>query len=236
VIRTLLMFGFWAIAGIPAALVGFSWTLLTRRVGLLYWLGTRGAGMGVRLAGVRVDVVGLDRLDPTKTYVFLSNHASNLDPPILLPLIPRRTSVLVKKELFLIPILGRAMRMGELVPVDRSNRDAAINSLRIAADVLRSGTNMTIFVEGTRSPDGRLLPFKKGPFYLAADAGVSLVPVTVAGTHALMPKGRLGITGGRVTVTFHPPINPSEFADRASLMEAVRRQIASALPEELRNP
>jgi 1-acyl-sn-glycerol-3-phosphate acyltransferase len=230
VIRTLLMLGFWALALPAAALIGFPWTLLTGDVRLLYWLGTRGAWMGVRLAGVRVEINGLERLDPAKTYIFLSNHSSNLDPPILMPLLPRRTSVLVKKELFRIPILGRAMRMGSLVPVDRSRRDAAVHSLRAAADVLRSGISMTIFVEGTRSFDGRLLRFKKGPFYLAMDSGVEVVPVTIAGTHELMPKGRFSIRSGTVRVTFHPPIDPRTCPDRQSLMETVRAQIASALP------
>ncbi len=145
-IRTFAMLGFWALVVPFAALVGFPWTLLTGEIDLLYWLGTRIAWAGVRLAGVKVKVVGLDRLDPQRTYIFMSNHASNLDPPILVPLIPRRTSVLVKRELFRIPILGRAMRLGSLVPVDRSNRDNAIASLRAAANVLAQGVNMTIFV------------------------------------------------------------------------------------------
>ncbi len=233
-IHAFLMLAFWAVVMPPAALIGFPWTLLTGRVELLYWLGTRGAWAGIRLAGVKVNVVGRDQLDPSRTYLFLSNHASNLDPPILIPLIPRRTSVLVKKELFRIPILGRAMRLASLVPVERSNRDAAIASLRAAADVIRSGVNMTVFIEGTRSPDGRLLPFKKGPFYLALENGVEIVPVTIAGTHAMMPKGRLRIRPGTACVTFHPPLRPQEFAGREALMEAVRRQIASALPAELR--
>ena len=91
-----------------------------------------GAWSGVRLTGVRVKTVGLDQLDPARTYIFMSNHASNLDPPITIPLIPKRTSVMVKKELFKFPILGRAMRMGSLVPVDRGNRDAGIESVKAA--------------------------------------------------------------------------------------------------------
>ena len=233
-IHTLLMLGFWVIAAPPAALIGFPWTFLTGKIDLLYWLGTRGAWTGVRLAGVKVQVTGLDQVDPARTYIFLSNHASNLDPPILIRLIPRRTSVLVKKELFRIPILGRAMRMGSLVPVERSNRDAAMASLRAAAEVIRSGVNMTVFIEGTRSPDGRLLPFKKGPFYLALENSVPVVPVTIAGTHAMMPKGRLRIRPGTAVVTFHSPLQPQAFASRDALMEAVRQQIASALPPELR--
>src|SRR5581483_4614846 len=234
VIRTFAMLGFWALVVPFAALVGFPWTLLTGEIDLLYWLGTRIAWAGVRLAGVKVKVVGLDRLDPQRTYIFMSNHASLLDPPILVPLIPRRTSVLVKKELFRIPILAQAMRMGSLVPVDRTNRESAIASLRAAQQVLNAGINMTIFIEGTRSHDGRLLPFKKGPFYLAEESGVPIVPVTISGSHELMPKDRWQIIPGIVTVHFHPRIEPCAYPDRDALMQAVREQIASGLPRELR--
>ncbi|HKU22067.1 MAG TPA: lysophospholipid acyltransferase family protein [Terriglobales bacterium] len=231
-IRTLLMLTFWLLLVPLAALIGFPWTFLTGKVDVLYWLGTRIAFAGVRLAGVKVKVVGLDRLDPGAPYIFMSNHVSNLDPPILVPTIPRRTSVLVKKELFRVPILGRAMRLASLVPVDRSNRDAAIASLRAAAEVLARGIPMTIFVEGTRSFDGRLLPFKKGPFYLAMESGAPVVPVTIVGTHHILPKRRFSIRRGEATVVFHSPLNPKQFSDRDALLAAVHDSIASALPAE----
>jgi 1-acyl-sn-glycerol-3-phosphate acyltransferase len=232
VIRTLLMLAFWLLLVPFAALVGFPWTFLTGKVDVLYWLGTRIAFAGVRVAGIKVKVVGLDRLDPGATYIFMSNHVSNLDPPILVPLIPHRTSVLVKKELFRVPILGRAMRLASLVPVDRSNRDAAIASLRAAAEVLARGIPMTIFVEGTRSFDGRLLPFKKGPFYLATESGVPVVPVTLVGTHQILPKRRFSIRKGEATVVFHSPLNPKQFSDRDVLLAKVRDAIESALPAQ----
>ncbi len=228
------MLAFWVLLVPFAALIGFPWTFLTGKVDVLYWLGSRIAFAGVRVAGVKTNVVGLDRFDPAATYIFMSNHVSNLDPPILVPLIPRRTSVLVKKELFRVPILGRAMRLASLVPVDRSNRDAAIASLRAAAEVLAKGIPMTIFVEGTRSFDGRLLPFKKGPFYLAMESGVPVVPVTLVGTHYLLPKRRFGIRKGEATVVFHSPLDPKQFADRDALLSAVHDSIESALPAEYR--
>jgi 1-acyl-sn-glycerol-3-phosphate acyltransferase len=144
--------------------------------------------------------------------------------------------VLVKKELFRVPILGRAMRMASLVPVDRSNRDAAIASLRAAADVLAAGIPMTIYVEGTRSLDGRLLPFKKGPFYLAMESGVPVVPVTIVGTHYILPKRRFSIRQGEVTVVFHAPLDAKRFSDRDALLSAVHDSIESALPPEYRSP
>ena len=217
-----------------AALIAFPWTLLTGKVDFLYACGMFGARAAVRLAGIRVLREGLERLDPKGTYIYMCNHVSNIDPPVVVPALPRRTSVLVKKELFKVPILGRAMRMASLVPVDRSNRDAGIQSLRAAADVMRAGINLTVFPEGTRSFDGRLLPFKKGPFYLAIESGIPVVPMTILNSYELMPKGKNYALPGTVTVVFHPPLDPKEFEDKDQLLEAVRNVIASALPDERR--
>lgn len=233
-IRTVIMFGFWTLYGLFVALAGFPWTFITGKVDFLYRICMWGAAEGVRLTGVQVEVVGREKLDPQRSYIFMSNHASTIDPPVLVPRIPRRTSVLVKKELFRVPLLAQAMRLGSLVPVDRSNREAAISSLRAASQVLASGINMTIFIEGTRSYDGRLLPFKKGPFYLAEESHVPIVPVTISGSQRVMPKNSIKISSGVITVTFHPPMDAAEFRDRDALMLAVRDKIASALPEELR--
>ncbi len=233
-IRTLIMLTFWAVAAPFAALIGFSWTFITGDVLLLYRMFCWGAITGVRLSGVRVETVGLDKLDRSRAYIFMSNHVSNLDPPIQIPLIPRRTSVMVKKELFKTPILGPAMRLALLVPVDRGNRDAGIDAVRDAKAVVKQGINMTIYVEGKRSFDGKMLPFKKGPFYLAMECGVPVVPVTIVGTHYCMPKARFAIKPGLVKVIFHAPIAPADFGDRDALMEKVRATIESALPEEYR--
>jgi len=193
-----------------------------------------GAWAGVWITGVRVETVGLDKFDQSRSYIFMTNHVSNLDPPIQIPLIPRRSSVMVKKELFKVPILGRAMRMGSLVPVDRGNRDAGIEAVNAAKAVIGQGLNMTIYVEGKRSFDGKLLAFKKGPFYLAMECGVPVIPMTIVGTHYCMPKARFAIKPGKVKVIFHAPIEPKDFGDRDRLMEKVRATIEGALPEEYR--
>jgi 1-acyl-sn-glycerol-3-phosphate acyltransferase len=232
VIRTTLMLAFWAVALPIAALLCFPWTFLTGDIRLLYRVAMWSAWTGVRIAGIRVRTVGLERLDPQRNYVFMSNHVSNIDPPIMVPLIPRRTSVMVKKELFNYPLLGKTMRLGSLVPVDRGNREAGIAAVRAASAVLRQGINMIIYVEGHRSFDGKLMPFKKGPFFLAIACGVAVVPVTIAGSHYVMPKGRFAIKPATVTVMFHAPIEPKDFASRQCLMEKVRRAIDSGLPKE----
>jgi 1-acyl-sn-glycerol-3-phosphate acyltransferase len=230
------MLFFWALAAPVAAVIGFPASLIMGNVRVLYRLFMWGARAGVWITGVRVDPIGLDQFDHSRSYIFMTNHVSNLDPPIQVPLIPKQTSVMVKKELFKVPILGRSMRMGSMVPVDRGNRDAGIEAVRAAKAAVGKGLNMIIYVEGKRSFDGKLLPFKKGPFYLAVECGVPVVPMTIVGTHYAMPKARFAIKPGRVKVIFHPPIEPKDFGGRDCLMEKVRAVIDSGLPEECRTP
>lgn len=218
----------------PAALIAFPWTLISRDVRFLYSVGMGFSHWAARIAGAKIELIGLEKLDPQGTYIFMSNHVSNLDPPVLVPIIPRRTSVLAKKELWRIPILKKALDLAEIVPVERSSRDAAIQSIRRAGEVMRHGINMTIYPEGTRSRDGRLLPFKKGPFHLAMETGNSVVPVTILGTYEMMPKGSWIARRGTATLVFHAPLDPKQFASREELMQAVWQEINSALPEERR--
>ena len=234
-IRTILMLGFWAVLLPIAALTCFPWVLITGDIRPLYRVGMWGARTGVRLAGIRVRIVGLEQLDTRRTYVFMSNHVSNIDPPVLLPRIPGRTSVMAKQELFNVPILGKAMRMASLVPVNRGDRDAGISAVRNATQVVKQGIHMTIFVEGHRSFDGKLLPFKKGPFYLAEECHVPVVPFTISGSHFVMPKGRFAMKGGTVRLIFHQPIEPEEFGTREALMEKVRAAISTGLPPEYKS-
>lgn len=229
------MLTFWGLSLLIVGPIMFLHAILTGNIMPLYRIGMKLGMTGARLAGVTIEVRGLENLQPNCNYIFMSNHVSNLDPPVFIPRIPGRCSVLIKKEVFRIPILGRLLKLAEMVPVDRSNREAAIESVHSAEEVLQRGLNMVIFPEGTRSPDGRLLPFKKGPFHLAMEAGVPVVPVTILGTAECWPKGTWSIRPGKATVIFHPPINPSGFKDREELMAAVRQSIASALPEDRRD-
>ncbi len=216
----------------PAALVAFPWTFIAGNANFLYKVGMGFAHWAVRIAGVRIKMVGMEQFDPAGTYIFMSNHVSNLDPPVLIPMIPRRTSVLAKRELWKIPILSRALDLAEIVPVERNKRDSAIESIRRAGEVMKHGINMTIYPEGTRSRDGRLLPFKKGPFHLAAETGFPVVPVTILGTEDMMPKGHFAVRPGTATLVFHAPIDPAKFNSREELMQAVSDVINSSLPPE----
>jgi len=218
-----------------AALIGFPWTLLTGDVMLLYRMARWIAGTGIRLTGIRVHATGLENVPADTPCIFMMNHISNLDPPVLLPLIPGRTAFLIKSELMKIPILGAGMRMGGFVPVERDQRrESAIASIQRAAQVLASGVHITVFPEGTRSRDGRLLPFKKGPFFLAEQTGAAVVPISIHGTEQMMRKGSLRIFPGEAHVHFHAPFYAQDFETRDALMQAVRAAIASELPEWMR--
>ena len=233
-IRAIALLAFWGIAilivGPPLVL----YAALTGNVNPLYKRATRLALIGVELAGVKIEVRGRENLTPGQNYIFMSNHVSNLDPPVLIPSVPGRCSVLVKKELFRVPILGTGMRQADLVPVDRSDRESAIESVHAASEVMKKGLHMIIYPEGTRSTDGRLRRFKKGPFHLACESGVPVVPVTILGTFESWPKTRFALRPGTATLIFHAPIDPKQYADREELMRDVREEIASSLPEERR--
>jgi 1-acyl-sn-glycerol-3-phosphate acyltransferase len=233
VIRAIIWALFYAVMIPLIGLVGIPWTFITGRVDWMYSAAMWAAFTGAKIAGARVNVRGLDTFDNADTYIYMCNHVSNLDPPLVVPSIPKRSAVLVKKELFRIPLLGKAMRMASFVPVDRSNRDAAIASIQRASEVLHSGVNIIVFPEGTRSSDGKLLPFKKGPFHMAMESGVAVVPMTIYGTETMMPKKTWKITKGTATLVFHPPMKPTDFADREALMAAVRDKIAGALPTKM---
>ncbi|MGE5324129.1 MAG: lysophospholipid acyltransferase family protein, partial [Actinomycetota bacterium] len=118
-LRTILALLFLVVLVPPAALITFPWTFITRNVSFLYFVGMGFAHLAPRIAGAKIKLVGLDKIDPAGTYIFMSNHVSNLDPPVLVPLIPRRTSVLAKQELWRIPILAKALDLAEIVPVER---------------------------------------------------------------------------------------------------------------------
>lgn len=229
-LRAAVLLTVWALLAIPVAIVALPWTLITRDASLLYRWGVAIGIAGLRAAGVRVRSEFLAPVPQDTPCLYLVNHASNLDPPLLAYVLPGRSAMLIKRELLRIPLLGWGMRLAGFVPVARSGSvEDARKSLDEAASVLRSGISLAIFVEGTRSPDGRLLPFKKGPFFLAETCKLPVIPVTIRGTAALMPKGSLRLRPGTVTITAHPALYPAEFATRDALRDAVRSAIASAL-------
>jgi 1-acyl-sn-glycerol-3-phosphate acyltransferase len=219
----------------PVGLIFIPWTLITGNVLPLYkathWL----VRTSYRVAGIRIVSEGRENVPAGKACIFMANHVSNLDPQALIPEIPGRTAAFLKRSLMKIPIVGLGFRLGEFIPVDRSGNPAsAQESVAAAKRLLDKGVHITTFVEGTRSKDGRLLPFKKGPFYLAMQTGAPCIPVSIYGTETMMAKGSMRIRPGIAHIVFHPPVFPSDYATREELLAAVRAAIASGLPEWMR--
>jgi 1-acyl-sn-glycerol-3-phosphate acyltransferase len=218
-----------------AGIVGIPYTLLVGDISVLYRVAMWITNAGVRAAGIKIEMTGLENVPPGRSCIFMSNHVSNLDPPVVLPLLPGRSSVLLKKELMNIPILGRAMRMAKFVPVERGHRrDAAQASVEAAADALRSGLHILVYPEGTRSRDGRLSTFKKGPFFLAKETQAPIVPIALSGTQTMMHKGSNAIVPGLARIQMLPAVEPSKYETREELLLAVRSAIAEALPPEMK--
>jgi 1-acyl-sn-glycerol-3-phosphate acyltransferase len=226
----------WILFSLVAALAGFPALYLTGKIDVLWSLSLWAARSGYRLSGIRARTVGREQLEDGRAYLFMSNHASNLDPPVITSLLGRRIAIIAKKELFKIPLFGRAMRDASFVAVNRASPRSAVESVNNAAHVLQSGLGMLVFPEGTRSPSGRLLPFKKGPFQLAMEAGVPVVPITTVGSHEAWPKGTMALHAGEIVVHFHAPIDPRQFATKEALLAAVRAAIHSGLPERFQDP
>jgi 1-acyl-sn-glycerol-3-phosphate acyltransferase len=235
-IRSLVVFVTILVLAVPAAIILVPFTLVSRNVGPLYSVGCLIARIGMRAGGIRIRVEGLQRVPAGCACIFMANHVSNLDPPALFPNLPGRTSIFLKRSLMKIPILGYAFKLAGFIPVDR---DGLVESAQLAVaeaqHVLASGLHITTFVEGTRSRDGRMLPFKKGPFYLAKDSAAPCIPVSIYGSEKILPPGSLRIHPGVAHVVFHEPIDPAAYATREELSEAVRASIASSLPEGMRS-
>ena len=176
---------------------------------------------------VKVSVKGLSNIDPSAPYIYMPNHQSNFDIPVLLGHLTVQFRWLAKVELFKIPIFGRAMRKAGYISIDRYHRESAFESLKVAAHKIKSGVSVLIFPEGTRSRDGKIRPFKKGGFVLAVDSGVPIVPVVIKGTRAIMPKGKFRVYPGHVSMVIHKPIDTSTYSreTKEALMESVRRVI-----------
>lgn len=221
--------------GPVAGLIGIPYTLLVGDISLLYRVAMWIAHAGVRAAGIRVEIAGLENVPVGRPCIFMCNHVSNLDPPVVLPMLPGRSSVLLKQELMKIPILGRAMRMGNFIPVERGGRrESAQASVVAAGEALKLGLNILVYPEGTRSLTGRLSTFKKGPFFLAQQTQAPIVPIALSGTQTMMRKGSVAITPGVAKVQLLPVIEPSQYANREEILRAVREAIAEALPVEMK--
>ena len=176
------------------------------------------------VSGIKVDVEGLANIDPSKSYIYMANHRSNFDIPVLLGCLPVQFRWLAKAELFRIPIFGRAMSGAGYVRIDRSNRESAFRSIDEVAAKMKNGVSVMIFPEGTRSQDGSVKPFKKGGFVMAVDTGAPIVPIILRGTRSIMTKGSWRINPDKVALSIETPIDTSGFTrdTKEDLIKKVR--------------
>jgi 1-acyl-sn-glycerol-3-phosphate acyltransferase len=211
----------------------FSW--LVNKHDLVYPVALFGARNWLRLSGVRVEVRGLELLDPKQTYVFVCNHRSYLDTAAMFVYTGRRIGLLAKKELLRVPVLGVGMGFVNVMAIDRTNRESAIRTTEAAAKRIQSGVSFAVFVEGTRAKPGELLPFKKGAFYMARQAGVPVVPVAIRNSDVLMGKGTGEARAGTLELVMLPPVETAGVVtdeDMNLFISSVRSSIAAELETE----
>jgi len=186
---------------------------------------------GLRLAGIKIDINGLGNIPSDGPLIFMGNHQGNFDILALTTAIPRRFSWIAKKELFDVPLFGKAMRRAGYIPMDRSDGRHALKSINDVAEQIKNGSSVVIFPEGTRTKDGNLLPFKKGGFLLAVKAGVPILPFTINGSMKINPRNRIELYPGTIRITFSMPV-PTAINKReghSELMKRVKSAITAGL-------
>ena len=182
------------------------------------------ARMLLWLTSTRVEVIGRENVLMNKPQIFMANHQSDFDILIVLAHIPGQFRWIAKKELFKIPIFGKAMRNAGYIEIDRQNHEKALKSLDEAAQKIREGKSVVTFPEGTRSRDGKIRPFKQGMFHLAIRSGVPIVPISIIGTSEIMPKRTLKVRPGRISMVIDRPVDVSGYTldTRGELVERIR--------------
>ena len=208
---------FWGVGSCLASLFDASGNKTHRC--LTYWAKTN-----LALAGLRVKIEGLERLDPKQTYIFMPNHASFLDILLAFAYIPCNFRMITKEEIFLIPLMGWALKRSRQIPMDRANPRKGLASLSQAFNLLREGISITVFPEGTRTSDGKIKDFKATLFILPIRSGVPVVPVRIDGTFEALKRGSVLLNPVPLKITFHPPIPGGSFTDRDRWLYAKKVQ------------
>jgi len=229
-IRTLLIFLFTVTVTVFWGTIVIFASFVTKNGNLPHKIARFWAKNLLTAGGTKVTVKGLANIDPAKHYIYMPNHKSNFDIPVLQAYLPVQFRWLAKAELFNIPVFGYAMQRAGYVEIDRSNRAAAIASLDRTANIIKAGMSVIIFPEGTRSRDNTIRPFKKGGFVVAVDTGVPIVPVIIRGTREIMPKNRIQVKPGRVVIEIKAPVQTSSYSRQTKndLMEKIRNVIGES--------
>jgi len=232
--RTILVFVLYVILAIFLIPIVFFCSVF-RTAKPLYVFSRLAIRLGQRILGLRLQIFGLDGLDKKKAYVFMPNHISFLDGPLMFLIIPRYMRIIFKKEILRIPIIGWAMKTAEFIPVDRKGGQGGRKSVeRATSMIIEKGYDFLIFPEGTRSLDGTMKSLKRGGFFLAINSQTDIVPVSIQGTFEIMPKGQHSVRKGVIKVVFHPVISVKDCTvdNLPNLLEKVRLAIVSGFSEE----
>ena len=238
IIGRLLFCWSWFVAGLLLLVIAPPVLLVARLANRPDWVypwANWGARTWLRLSGVKVQVTGLELLDPKQPYVFVANHRSYFDAAPLFAYTGRRMGMVGKKELLRAPILGYGMGFVNVIAIDRSNRERAVDSLRDATARLRSGISFGVCPEGTRAQPGEMLPFKKGAFHMAVQAGVPIVPIALKNSDLLMGRGTGEAWPGTIEMVMLPPVETKGVGsddDLTGLVERVQNTIAKELGVE----
>lgn len=216
----------WFVAGALLLIVGmpsliFLW-IINRRM-WLYPVGKWGAGLWLKACGARVKVTGIENLDDSRSYVFISNHRSYLDTATLFFYAGRKMGLVAKKELLKVPVFGQGLSFVHIIAIDRTNPERALQSMEKARDVMKQGFSFGVFAEGTRAMPGELLPFKKGAFHLALQTNSPIVPVAIKNTDWMMGKKTGVAYSGEIEMILLPPIETSGLNAEDNLMELLIR-------------
>lgn len=213
-----------AITAFMASMVVILFPLLKYGANSAHRIAKIWARMLLFISGVKADLIGSENIPGGGPYVFMANHQSDFDILLALVYIPGQFRWIVKKELFALPIFGKAMKRAGYIEIDRQNREKALKSLDEAALQVKNGKSLMTFPEGTRSRDGEIRPFKKGLFYLAIQSEVPIIPFSIVGSREIMPRRSLSVSPKKVTIVIDKPIDVRRFSleRRDDLVKEVR--------------
>jgi 1-acyl-sn-glycerol-3-phosphate acyltransferase len=235
IMRSLFFYPVFFISTISLGISAIVAAFVTHNSNWAHLIGRFWGNLNLWAAGVKVRITGLENLDPRQPYVFLSNHQGWFDIFTLLGKLPVQFRWLAKEELFRVFVLGPAMRAAGYIPIDRSDRRKALESLHKAAEKVHEGTSVVVFPEGTRSPDGRLQEFKRGGFVLAIKSQQPIAAVAISGSYRVLPKrGTWMIQPGIIDVTVEKPIDTLDLEVKdvemltRTVREAIRRHLMPA--------
>ncbi len=223
--------------GLPITIALFAVVLLTlpfeRQGRAIHSIGSFWSRILLALAGIRVELKGMDNIPRGVPVVLLSNHQGAFDIPALQAFLPLQFRWVAKKSLFKIPIIGWSMSLARYIAIERENPQEAMKSMEEASERIRNGTSVLVFPEGTRSTTGELLPFKRGAFMLATKSGALIVPVAISGTSGIMKKGGFLIRPSKVTISVGKPIAPGESGEK-DLRNMTKKAIEALFNEGMR--